>query len=200
MLWINIPKMHMFWIIQEDSTLFSNANICWFAQKKKANPMSVSSQINVGEHRITLNCYKLINVRFTIRSYQSPSSGDHECCLTQIPSNSQWNVSLSDLYWGWLFWETFEEPLFRTSSSDHFRFISGLKSVLPLLLLCFTGAQARFYHKKKAAESWHSMMKAWHQLQRHHVQTSSCEHTLTSLIEGQECPNWSSFKRCEIYF
>lgn len=59
---------------------------------------------------------------------------------------------------------------------------------------------ARFHHKKKAAESWHSMMKAWHQLQRDHVQTSSCEHTLTSLIEAQECPNRSSFKRREMYF
>lgn len=146
--------MHMFWIIQEDSTLFSNANVCWFAQKKEANPTSVSWQINAGERQITLNCYKLINVRFTVRFCQSPSSGDHECCLTQIPSNSQWNVSLSELYWGRLFWETSKEPLFRTSSRDHFRFISGLKSVLPLLLLCFTGAEANGTFSSQEESGW----------------------------------------------
>lgn len=57
-----------------------------------------------------------------------------------------------------------------------------------------------FKCKKRAAEGWYcSVMKAWQQLQRDHVQTSSCENTSTSLIEGQECLNWSSFKRIHFY-
>lgn len=110
MLWINIPNMHMFWIIQEDSTLFSNANVCWFAQKKKANPISVSWQINMRERWGTSNNSQLLQIDQCQIHYQILSKSvlwrSRMLPDAKIPSNSQWNVSLSELYWGRLFWET----------------------------------------------------------------------------------------------
>lgn len=205
MLWINIPKMHVFWIIQEDSTLFSNANVCWFAQKKKANPMCVSSQINVGEHWGTSNNSQLLQIDQCQIHYQILSKS---VLWRSLKLRRKSPPIVNEMFPSQSFIEDdYSEKRLKNHSSEHQAVIisdlSAASSQCCRYCCCVSlvlRQTAHFYHKKKAAESWHSMMTAWHQLQRDHVQTSSCEHTLTSLIEGQECPNWSSFKRREIYF